>query len=51
MHFRDRAGGFHDFGIVGRFDTRQRMMVLRYILSFSTEDFGELARLCGNGRH
>jgi predicted unusual protein kinase regulating ubiquinone biosynthesis (AarF/ABC1/UbiB family) len=37
--------GFIDFGIVGRFDTRQRMMVLRYILSFSTEDFGELARL------
>jgi len=37
--------GFIDFGIVGRFDQQERMMVLRYILSFSTEDFGELARL------
>ena len=37
--------GFIDFGIVGRFSREQRMMVLRYMLSFSTEDFGELASI------
>ena len=35
--------GFIDFGIVGRFDKKQRMQVMRYILSFTTQDFRELA--------
>lgn len=35
--------GFIDFGIVGRFDKTQRMQVMRYILSFTTQDFRELA--------
>ncbi len=37
--------GFIDFGIVGRFDAEQRMQVMRYVLSFSTQDFNELARV------
>ena len=35
--------GFIDFGIVGRFSLEQRMQVLRYILSFSVQDYRELA--------
>jgi len=37
--------GFIDFGIVGRFTDLQRMQVLRYILSFTTGDFEELAKV------
>jgi aarF domain-containing kinase len=37
--------GFIDFGIVGRFDKDQRMQVLRYVLSFNTQDFEELSRV------
>ena len=39
----EKQVGFIDFGIVGRFDQAQRMMVLRYLLSFSAEDYRELA--------
>ncbi len=35
--------GFIDFGIVGRFDLKQRRQVMRYILSFATQDYDELA--------
>ena len=37
--------GFIDFGIVGRFSLEQRMNVMRYILSFVTQDYGELAQV------
>lgn len=37
--------GFIDFGIVGRFDASQRMQVMRYILSFATQDFRELSQV------
>ncbi len=37
--------GFIDFGIVGRFDHTQRMAVMRYILSFVTQDYDELAKV------
>ena len=35
--------GFIDFGIVGRFDQEQRTQVMRYVLSFATQDYVELA--------
>ncbi|MFT5430460.1 MAG: aarF domain-containing kinase, partial [Myxococcota bacterium] len=41
---RDKIG-YIDFGIVGRFTPEQRMQVLRYVLSFATSDFEELARV------
>ena len=37
--------GLIDFGIIGRFDDRQRMLVMRYILSFSTQNYMELAKV------
>ncbi|HLU66790.1 MAG TPA: AarF/UbiB family protein, partial [Kofleriaceae bacterium] len=36
--------GFLDFGIVGRFDDRQRRMVTDYVVSFATGDYKTLAR-------
>jgi predicted unusual protein kinase regulating ubiquinone biosynthesis (AarF/ABC1/UbiB family) len=36
--------GFLDFGIVGRFDDRQRQMVTDYVVSFATGDYKTLAR-------
>ena len=46
MFLPDRGQiGFIDFGIVGRFDPKQRMLVMRYVLSFSTQDYTELARV------
>jgi len=35
---------FLDFGIVGRFKTRERDLVLRYILAFTNQDFRGLAQ-------
>jgi predicted unusual protein kinase regulating ubiquinone biosynthesis (AarF/ABC1/UbiB family) len=35
--------GFLDFGIVGRFDDRQRWMVTDYVLAFATGDYKKLA--------
>ncbi len=35
--------GFLDFGIVGRFDDRQRYLVTDYIIAFSTGDYRKLA--------
>jgi predicted unusual protein kinase regulating ubiquinone biosynthesis (AarF/ABC1/UbiB family) len=37
--------GLIDFGIIGRFDDKQRMLVMRYILSFATQDYMELAKV------
>jgi predicted unusual protein kinase regulating ubiquinone biosynthesis (AarF/ABC1/UbiB family) len=37
--------GFLDFGIVGRFDDRQRYLVTDYIIAFSTGDFKKLAEV------
>jgi predicted unusual protein kinase regulating ubiquinone biosynthesis (AarF/ABC1/UbiB family) len=37
--------GFLDFGIVGRFSERQRVMVTDYIVAFATGDFKTLARV------
>jgi predicted unusual protein kinase regulating ubiquinone biosynthesis (AarF/ABC1/UbiB family) len=37
--------GFLDFGIVGRFDDRQRIMVTDYIIAFSTGDFKKLGQI------
>jgi predicted unusual protein kinase regulating ubiquinone biosynthesis (AarF/ABC1/UbiB family) len=36
--------GFLDFGIVGRFDDRQRRLVTDYVVSFATGDYKTLAR-------
>ena len=46
MFMPDRAQiGFIDFGIVGRFSKDQRMLVMRYVLCFVTEDYRELAQV------
>lgn len=37
--------GFLDFGIVGRFDDRQRLLVTDYLVAFSTGDFRKLAEV------
>ncbi len=37
--------GFLDFGIVGRFDDRQRWLVTDYMIAFSTGDFRKLAEV------
>ncbi len=37
------AVGFLDFGIIGRFDDRQRQQVLRYVLAFAAQDYAALA--------
>jgi predicted unusual protein kinase regulating ubiquinone biosynthesis (AarF/ABC1/UbiB family) len=37
--------GFLDFGIVGRFDKRQRNMVTDYIIAFATGDYKSLAKV------
>jgi predicted unusual protein kinase regulating ubiquinone biosynthesis (AarF/ABC1/UbiB family) len=37
--------GFLDFGIVGRFDDRQRAMVTDYVVAFATADYRTLARI------
>ena len=37
--------GFLDFGIVGRFDDRQRAMVTDYIVAFASADYRTLARV------
>ncbi|RMH43690.1 MAG: AarF/ABC1/UbiB kinase family protein [Deltaproteobacteria bacterium] len=39
--------GFLDFGIVGRFDERQRAMVTDYLVAFTTGDYRALARVIG----
>jgi predicted unusual protein kinase regulating ubiquinone biosynthesis (AarF/ABC1/UbiB family) len=46
MYLPDRDQlGFIDFGIIGRFTQKQRLQVLRYILSFTARDFRSLADL------
>jgi aarF domain-containing kinase len=37
--------GFLDFGIVGRFDDRQRRMVTEYVVAFVSSDYRSLARI------
>jgi predicted unusual protein kinase regulating ubiquinone biosynthesis (AarF/ABC1/UbiB family) len=37
--------GFLDFGIVGRFDDRQRRLVTEYVVAFATGDYKTLARV------
>ncbi len=42
--------GFLDFGIVGRFNDRQRYLVTDYIIGFATSDFGKVAQvICDMG--
>jgi predicted unusual protein kinase regulating ubiquinone biosynthesis (AarF/ABC1/UbiB family) len=43
MWLDDGRIGFLDFGIVGRFDQRQRKAVTRYVMAFATGQFRELA--------
>ncbi len=43
MLLEDGDIGFLDFGIVGRFDERQRRLVTDYIVAFSTADYRGLA--------
>ncbi|MGM0576274.1 MAG: ABC1 kinase family protein [Myxococcota bacterium] len=38
-----RAVGFLDFGIIGRFDDAQRQQVMRYVLAFAAQDYEALA--------
>ena len=45
MLLDDGALGFLDFGIVGRFDDRQRRLVTDYIVAFATADYAGLARV------
>jgi len=37
--------GFLDFGIVGRFDDRQRRLVTEYVVAFATADYKKLAQV------
>jgi predicted unusual protein kinase regulating ubiquinone biosynthesis (AarF/ABC1/UbiB family) len=37
--------GFLDFGIVGRFDPRQRRLVTEYVIAFATGDYKKLAEV------
>ena len=39
------AIGLLDFGIIGRFNSRQRHQVLRYVLSFTAQDYQALAEI------
>jgi len=45
MWLDDGRIGFIDFGIVGRFDDLQRKMVTRYVMSFATGQFRQLAEV------
>ena len=45
MLLEDGDIGFLDFGIVGRFDDRQRRLVTDYIVAFSTGDYKRLAEV------
>jgi predicted unusual protein kinase regulating ubiquinone biosynthesis (AarF/ABC1/UbiB family) len=41
----ERKVGFLDFGIIGRFTDERRKTVMRYILAFAAQDFGEVAKI------
>lgn len=43
MMLDDGSAGFLDFGIVGRFDQRQRDMITDYLIAFSTGNYDALA--------
>jgi len=45
MWLDDGRIGFLDFGIVGRFNDQQRKMVTRYVMSFATGQFRQLAEV------
>jgi predicted unusual protein kinase regulating ubiquinone biosynthesis (AarF/ABC1/UbiB family) len=45
MLLDDKDIGFLDFGIVGRFDARQKVMVTDYIVAFAGGDYRALARV------
>jgi aarF domain-containing kinase len=45
MWLDDGRIGFLDFGIVGRFDVLQRKMVTRYVMSFASGQFRQLAEV------
>jgi predicted unusual protein kinase regulating ubiquinone biosynthesis (AarF/ABC1/UbiB family) len=45
MWLDDGRIGFIDFGIVGRFNDQQRSMVTRYVMSFATGQFRQLAEV------
>jgi predicted unusual protein kinase regulating ubiquinone biosynthesis (AarF/ABC1/UbiB family) len=45
MLLDNRHIGFLDFGIVGRFDDRERWMVTDYVLAFAGADFEKLAHV------
>jgi aarF domain-containing kinase len=44
MLLDDQSLGFLDFGIVGRFDDRQRRLITDYLLASATADYDALAR-------
>lgn len=39
--------GLLDFGIIGRFDLKQRHQVMRYVLAFTAQDYGALGQVMG----
>ena len=45
MLLDDNALGFLDFGIVGRFDARQRRLITNYLIASATADYRGLARV------
>jgi aarF domain-containing kinase len=45
MLLDDGTVGFLDFGIIGRFDDRQRWLVTDYMLAFSVGDYRKLAQV------
>lgn len=45
MLLDDGRIGFLDFGIIGRFNERQKGMMIEYFLAFQTGDFRKLARV------
>jgi predicted unusual protein kinase regulating ubiquinone biosynthesis (AarF/ABC1/UbiB family) len=45
MFLPDGQVGFLDFGIVGRFDERQREMVTDYVVAFASGDYKRLAQV------
>jgi predicted unusual protein kinase regulating ubiquinone biosynthesis (AarF/ABC1/UbiB family) len=45
MLLDDNAVGFLDFGIVGRFSERQRLLVTDYLIAFTTGDYSTLGKV------
>ena len=45
MLLDDGRVGFLDFGIVGRFDARERGLILEYVIAFQTKNYEKLAEV------